>query len=287
MKVIVSFTTSPCRINKTKIMIDSILNQTRKPDYFLLNIPKIFPRTGKSYDIPDFIKDNDNITVNVIDRDFGPATKVIPTLQFIKDNDIDVSETRIIYVDDDIEQFPEMINTFLKYSKNENVVLGSSGFNFRYPLQYNNHVIIYAERKHLTTVSVIEGYGAVCLSPTVFKSDFMEYFNYYSKFKHCLLSDDVILSNYYNMNKKICVLINTPKVNARKLFIEKRVLEYGNLEDALHNNDGNIKKYRICLDILKKTDKLHLQITKLNVMSYRRKGKRIMNMAFNIPSHSY
>ena len=146
MKVIVSFTTSPCRINKTKIMIDSILNQTRKPDYFLLNIPKIFPRTGKSYDIPDFIKDNDNITVNVIDRDFGPATKVIPTLQFIKDNDIDVSETRIIYVDDDIEQFPEMINTFLKYSKNENVVLGSSGFNFRYPLQYNNHVIIYAEK---------------------------------------------------------------------------------------------------------------------------------------------
>ena len=83
MKVVVSFTTSPTRISKTKIMIDSILNQSRKPDFFLLNIPKIFPRTGRSYIIPDFIKNNDNIIINVIDRDYGPATKVIPTILFI------------------------------------------------------------------------------------------------------------------------------------------------------------------------------------------------------------
>ena len=170
-------------------MIDSILNQTRKPDYFLLNIPKIFPRTGKSYDIPDFIKENNDIIVNVVDRDLGPATKVIPTIQFIKDNNIDTSETRIIYVDDDIRQLPDMISTFLKYSNNEKIVLGSSGFDFKSPLQDNSGIIIVGRREHMRVVSVIEGYGAVCLSPKVFKSDFMDYFNYYSNYKCCLLSN--------------------------------------------------------------------------------------------------
>ena len=31
---VVSFTTSPSRISKIKPMVDSILNQTRKPDSF-------------------------------------------------------------------------------------------------------------------------------------------------------------------------------------------------------------------------------------------------------------
>ena len=145
MKVVVSFTTSPERISKIKPMVDSILNQTRKPDFFVLNIAKVFPRTGKSYVIPDFIK-NSSIVVNVIDRDYGPATKVIPTIQFVKEKIMDLSNTRIIYVDDDIKQLPNMINTFLKYTQNEKFILGSSGFDFKILLQKRLDRYVWAKR---------------------------------------------------------------------------------------------------------------------------------------------
>ena len=56
MKYIVSFTTSPTRIHKCRPMLNSILGQTRKPDLILLNIPKVFERTGETYDttLPEF-----------------------------------------------------------------------------------------------------------------------------------------------------------------------------------------------------------------------------------------
>ena len=273
MKVIVSFTTSPERISKIKPMMDSILNQTRKPDYFLLNIPKIFPRTQRSYDIPDFIKDNDDITVNVIERDFGPATKVIPTIQFIKDNNIDISETRIIYVDDDIKQLPNMINSFLKFSGNKNIILGASGFDFATSPFGDGQIGIYGRRKHLSKVSVIEGYGAVCLSPEVFRSDFMDYFNSVSSIKYCLLSDDVILSNYYNMHNNICLVINTWDISWSNLWKYNCILEYGNESDALHINAGNVKKYINCIKYLKNINKLHINTITV-------KGKSVIGLRF-------
>ena len=274
MKVVVSFTTSPTRISKTKIMIDSILNQSRKPDFFLLNIPKIFPRTGRSYIIPDFIKNNDNIIINVIDRDYGPATKVIPTIQFIKENNIDVDDTRIIYVDDDIKQLPNMISTFLNYSNNENIILGTSGFSFGISIHNSDRLMLNARRGHLEQASVIEGYGAVCLSPKVFKNDFLDYFEPLSNIKYCLLSDDVVLSNYYNKNKNKCIIINTNNISVKDLYKNKCILDYGNQDDALHildgydNNNqedgfGNIKKYVSCLKYFRQKNMLYFNIEKV------------------------
>ncbi len=272
MKVVVSFTTSPCRISKIKIMIDSILNQTRKPDYFVLNIPKIFPRTGESYDIPEFIKDNDDITVNVIDRDYGPATKVIPTIQFIKEKNLDLSNTRIIYVDDDIKQLPNMISTFLKYSVDKNIILGTSGFIFKRSLQNNNEINAVALKNHLQHVSIIEGYGAVCLSPEVFRSDFMNYFNSLSNIKSCLLSDDVVLSNYYNKYNK-CFVISTPDLNSIRMWNSGCILEYGNENDALHVNDGNAIKYGECIKHLKSKGILYFKIEQYRVMGMGMGGR--------------
>ena len=84
MKVIISFTTSPERLEKIEPMVNSILNQSIKPDLFLLNIPKIFKRTNERYTIPKFVKDN--VTINIIHNDCGPATKIIPTINYLKNN---------------------------------------------------------------------------------------------------------------------------------------------------------------------------------------------------------
>ena len=93
---VVTFTTSPKRIHKCKPMIDSILLQ--KPDLFLLQIPFIFSRTNETYTIPDFCKD---IKIITSDRDYGPGTKLIPTIKYLKENGYP-PETRIVYCDDDI-----------------------------------------------------------------------------------------------------------------------------------------------------------------------------------------
>jgi hypothetical protein len=103
MKFVVSFTTSPTRIHKCGQMINSILDQSRKPDLFLLNIPEEFARTGEKYDVPRYIRKS--LTVNHIQVDYGPATKIIPTVAYLSHPDradkYDPEDTRIIYLDDD------------------------------------------------------------------------------------------------------------------------------------------------------------------------------------------
>ena len=81
-------------------MIHSILDQTRKPDLFLLNIPEEFARTGESYNVPKYIRKS--LTVNRIATDYGPATKIVPTVAYLTDRDsrrdreYDPKHTRII-----------------------------------------------------------------------------------------------------------------------------------------------------------------------------------------------
>ena len=124
MKFIVSFTTSPTRINKCGPMIHSILDQTRKPDLFLLNIPETFARTGESYVIPKYIRKS--LTVNQIDVDYGPATKILPAVMYLRERagDYDPENTRIIYLDDDIAYPKRMIETYEKTisAKDEDIV---------------------------------------------------------------------------------------------------------------------------------------------------------------------
>ena len=101
MKYVVSFTTSPTRIHKCQEMLESILKQSRTPDLILLNIPHVFKRTGKEYVVPENV--SRHVCVNKIKIDYGPGTKIIPTIDFLKKNGYDKNNTRIIYLDDDIK----------------------------------------------------------------------------------------------------------------------------------------------------------------------------------------
>lgn len=75
-RVVVSFTTTPDRIKKLKPMINSILDQTVKVDQIALVIP--YKYKGKTYDVPEYLKD----VVNVFPsgKDYGQGTKLIPIL---------------------------------------------------------------------------------------------------------------------------------------------------------------------------------------------------------------
>jgi hypothetical protein len=120
-KVIVSMTTIPERIEKKlKLTLDSLQLQTVKPDIIYINIPK---KTLKGVDYPinklnEIIELYSNVKLNIIEKDLGPITKVIPVLPFISCNDY------LVLVDDDTIYKPQMIEYMIQSNK---IAVGYSG----------------------------------------------------------------------------------------------------------------------------------------------------------------
>ena len=178
MKYIVSFTTSPLRIYKCYPMIKSILNQSRKPDLILLNLPYIFERTNQPYNIPHYISNDlsDDIIINRVNRDYGPGTKIIPTISYLKYNGYDANDTYIIYLDDDIRYPKNMIQIFESNNNsnnsNNNLIWCSSGLNFSKSNYNNINYNINGVRNHNKNCMIAEGYGGVCVKLSIFEDDF-------------------------------------------------------------------------------------------------------------------
>ena len=107
-KIIISFTTTPDRINKLNPMLNSILDQTVKIDQIVLNIPENCK--GKTYNIPNNYKNIINIIT--CGKDYGPATKFIPTV-LREDN----ADTIIILLDDDTIYGKDFIENIVEESK--------------------------------------------------------------------------------------------------------------------------------------------------------------------------
>jgi hypothetical protein len=255
-KIVVSFTTSPTRINKCSQMIHSILDQTRKPDLFLLNIPEEFARTGESYSVPKYIRKS--LTVNRIPIDYGPATKIVPTVMYLTDRErcdkFDPKYTRIIYLDDDIAYSKKMVETYERViAPNDDNVWTTTGFDF-----VNMH--LNGKRSHKDIATIAEGYGSVCVKLNTFGDDFMEYMTRYTAAENqiCRLSDDVILSNYYHRRNVGIYIINLPGfLSIQDVWDEQRILEYGNHDDALHmgasgTSDNNVDRYKRVITALNK-----------------------------------
>jgi hypothetical protein len=238
-------------------MINSILDQTRRPDLFILNIPEKFERTGDSYVIPKYIRKS--LTVNRIDTDYGPATKILPTVTYLlhcdRAKDYPPEDTRIIYLDDDIAYPKRMTETYEKIiPDNDNNVWTSTGFDFV-------NMNLNGKRGHKDTATIAEGYGSVCVKLNTFGDDFVEYMKRYTASDNqiCRLSDDIILSNYYHLRNVGIYIMNIPGLlSIHDIWQDKKILDYGNEADALHlgangTSDNNVDRYKRVILVLNKT----------------------------------
>lgn len=247
-------------------MIHSILDQTRKPDLFLLNIPEEFARTGETYVVPKYIRKS--LTVNRVPVDYGPATKIVPTVAYLKDDskrakEYDPDHTRIIYLDDDIEYPKRMIETYEKMiAPKDNNVWTSTGFDF-VNMQLNG------KRAHKDVATIAEGYGSVCVKLNTFGDDFLEYMTRYTAPDNqiCRLSDDIILSNYYHRRNVGIYIMNIPTfLSIHDIWNEKKILDYGNEADALHlgaggTSDNNVDRYKRVITALNKAKERRFKIS--------------------------
>jgi hypothetical protein len=252
-------------------MLNSILEQTRKPDLILLNIPKVFERTGETYEIPKFIETS--VVVNVVDKDYGPGTKLIPTIRYLLQNRYDPNNTRIIYLDDDIYYMVKMIETYEKViAKKDDNVWTATGFDFL-NMQLNG------KRQHKDQATIAEGYGSVCVKLSMFDvdadsdadadvdaDDFFKYIDRYITDQDCRLSDDIILSNYYHKKNVGIFIVNIPNHHSiHDMWRYNNILDYGKQEDALHNGANgtsfnNVDRYKKVITKLNKGKERHFKM---------------------------
>jgi hypothetical protein len=107
--IIVTMTTLPSRIPRIELTIKSLLRQTVSPAAIRLNVPRISRREGVAYAVPDALRELRSLRIVECD-DFGPATKLVPTLLGAEPNQ------RLLVVDDDRVYQPTFVEQMAEWS---------------------------------------------------------------------------------------------------------------------------------------------------------------------------
>ncbi|UCB46775.1 MAG: hypothetical protein JSV25_04970 [Spirochaetota bacterium] len=172
MKVIVSFTTIPDRINNIKKTLDSMEKQSVRPDTIYLNLPNVCRRQKhKPYVIPDFLEENRNVIIVKTDYDYGSSMKLLPALNRVSDPD-----TIIITIDDDHEYNEQFIATLLEYEKKfPDCALGFNGWNIKSLIENNKYDFIDETVKEPVQADVLEGYRGVLYKKRFFDKTIFDY----------------------------------------------------------------------------------------------------------------
>ena len=106
--IYVSLSTIPSRINTINKSIDSLMNQSLKPDKIFLNIPTYFKRFKETIIDKDIPKLPDIVEITRCD-DCGPGTKLLGSINKLKENSL------IVLADDDQIYEDYMLETFYKF----------------------------------------------------------------------------------------------------------------------------------------------------------------------------
>lgn len=269
-RVVVSLTTSPQRINSIKPVLDSICNQTRRPDRIYLNLPKLFLRNNSTFTkpLPQFITDNPLIYVNFCD-DIGPATKIIPTIY--KEY---WPNTYILSIDDDTFYPPNIIADYLHISKNytDCIITGTSFINNNSSIDLNWFNNIKINKDPLFNgklVDLLEGFSGVLYKRKFFSNNLLNDFYKNLDENSCKFGDDFYLSNLFKKYgiRIVCLNMYVNQKNLDKNTISQ--LNYGFKNDALHNGGdgvtgGNQDNYKNCSKYLESNNELYIDHFKYN-----------------------
>jgi len=107
--IYVSLTAIPQRIKNLSKSVDSLLNQTKKPDKIFINIPFKYKRFNETVDINQIPKFDNNIVEIIRCDDCGPGTKLLGSVDKLKKNSL------VILADDDHIYENYMIEKFFYF----------------------------------------------------------------------------------------------------------------------------------------------------------------------------
>jgi hypothetical protein len=200
-KVILSLTTVPSRLNHhnpnfgIKPAIDRLTTLSYDNYEVHLNIPFINKKSNEEYIIPDWMINYSSDKLKIFrTEDFGPVTKILPTLFRVND-----PNCVIITVDDDLNYMDGFIEYHLEKRKEyPDCALGFAGLT---AIDGSCHFCTTLEKD--TRVKILEGYKTISYRRDFFEDDFYD-------FKSGSWNDDIIISAYLGMKniKKYVISYN-------------------------------------------------------------------------------
>lgn len=261
--IYISLTTTPYRINQIMPVIQSLKDQTFKVDKIFLNIPDVSRRTGQSYNIPDPLRNDADLTI-VRGSDWGPVTKILGCLSKIVD-----PEAIIIVVDDDRVYNSNMVEQFHKQSRlHPDGVICATGF---------RKIMIDNRRRRIERDFIhkpfergvgFECYAGMCYRRKFFDNDIYDLFQDVPEY--CILSDDILLANYFAYKNIPIYVTATEDFNMHS----SKNLRYAKEIDALHNGanktvDSNERRYFQVITYLSSINRLYLPCDYINSYQHR------------------
>ena len=176
-RIIVSLSTLPDRIAKLKPTLQCLLNQTRPPDEIVLAIPPFSLRQQKAYVIPPALAAISQLQIVRCDRDWGPATKFIPTIQ--RELGADRAGALVMVVDDDRIYPRDAIETYLHYHEQlPDAALCFRGGEMPRSLDWRDAKLTYADQiREPRPVAVVTGCGSYLIQPRFFDEALWDYSN--------------------------------------------------------------------------------------------------------------
>lgn len=123
--IVVTMTSWTKRIGNVKRVVESIMNNTVKPDRLYLNLSKTeFDRIELPKDLVDYFNSDERLVINWVEGpNTKPMKKVFPILEYLSDDDIIIdADDDILFPKDLIECRIKDFNTFGgKYSISSNI----------------------------------------------------------------------------------------------------------------------------------------------------------------------
>ena len=165
--IYISITTIPTRIKGLKLLIDSFLSQTVKPDKIIFHFPKKYNLFESDNHLLLFNKLYKNyisegtVDINVLDIDYGPCTKWQGMIEYYETNDLINKNFVSIVCHDDLIYKNYIIEECLKkhYENNRSIISGYNNFT-----KYGNNIRICVDNK---MVHLLKG-ADLCLIPKYF-----------------------------------------------------------------------------------------------------------------------
>ncbi len=236
--VVASMTTSPSRIHRLIPMLESVMKQTYPVDRIILNIPPKFDRTGEAYVVPSWMSEKfPKVEINRVDQDYGPITKLLPTLDVVHDGFIWI-------VDDDQRYEPRELEMLMFHFTSPDRALCMTGL-------VKTASMGFEEAQKDGKVDVFEAYAGVLVHRSMFDYLFKEYVLKAIAHPVARFCDDLITSVYLTYKGYSIWRVGDSDVNISVHWQKGNVLRYGRQSDALHQMEmGTLDRYRHVILVL-------------------------------------
>lgn len=206
MKKILSFTTLPSRIDKMEKIVRSLSNQSLMPDEIILWVPRRYERLNQIIEeVPGYFN-HYPVEVKFCDVDYGPFTKLRPSLDYCNDDDI------IVTCDDDTLYPKHWFKNLVEYSqKYPDKCIGYRGrvFDKKDRLRYEKSKVYFGSgwRSH-RRVDLVTGTWGV-----LYKKQFFDSYIYSDDFKKMFMVDDIWISGNLAKAGTERIIIKDPGFN--------------------------------------------------------------------------